>query len=128
ATVLTRGTKITLQTINWNSGSASLNGSGEFNLDDRRWHLALDGGKVPVQELTIGPLAFRLRASGKETTGTLDELRLTSGDIEIHGDGYYDTNKPRPVGINLVLSHFPTLEGADANAFVRGKVYGEVSL
>ena len=128
AVVLTRADKITLQSISGTVAGAALTGNGAFDLTDRTWQLTIDGNNIAVPKAMIAPASFRLRAAGDQRLATLQDLSVNSGDIEVHGNGSYDSKKPRPVSLQLVLSHFPTLQGGDANAFVRGRIYGKASL
>ena len=126
ATVAMRDQKLTLQTLTLASGG-QIGGSGELDLADLSWNLALNGSSFPIQPASDLPMSFQLSALGKRDFVELKNLVVDSGQAEIQADGSYDTRLPKPVNLSVVLSHLPALEGTDPHAPIRGQLFGKAS-
>jgi hypothetical protein len=104
-----------------------LTGRGRIDLDSREWWLWLGGGEFAVPRLRRSRLAIDLSAWGSFDYVMLEQAYLNLGDIELSAHGFWDRAVPKPVDLNVWLTHLPAY-GDERSPVVRGRLRADTKL
>ena len=108
-----------------------LTGRGQIDFASRDWWLWVSGGEFAVPRMRRSRLAVDLNAWGSFEYVMLDKAYLNLGDVELFAHGFYDGQRPKPVELDLWVTHVP-LGGDDGNVersqLVRGRLHAETAL
>lgn len=129
ARLRTRGQKIHLDELQF-SDRPQLQGRGEFDLSNRAWWAWAQGSGLPLltednEQLVF---AFNIDTWGIESFINLKNLFLRSGDLQIAGDGFYDSQLPKPVNLKLMAEHLPFSENPKLSQLLKGQLNGQLQI
>lgn len=125
AHITTTGQTITLHSLERRDASA-LSASGQYDLATDKWSLWMNGQGPRLPGGDQEPMTFMVNAWSDGSFISLDELYLRDTELEITGKGYYMTDRPDPVFLNLSLSQVHTDRAVTSAAGERPLVGGHV--
>ena len=126
ANLTTRGKVLELTNVRL-PGAERVSGRGMVDFATQAWSLNLSGRGWPVPRLPEATLEFRLAGAGDFNLYKLQDLYLRTGDVEVAGSGFYDRALPKPVDLNLTVTHAPAA-GAASDPTLQGKLRAEARL
>ncbi|WP_428937023.1 hypothetical protein [Fontivita pretiosa] len=120
--------RITLDELRLPGDQASgLAGRGQLDLARQQWWLWLNGEQFPLRGAEVQTLAFNCNLWGSHGYVQLHELYLRAGDLQINGQGFYDNRLPRPLHVEVGLSH-ASPPGMELSPLIQGWLAGQVKL
>jgi hypothetical protein len=126
ANLTTRGKVLELTTVRLPSAER-VSGRGMVDFATQAWSVNLSGRGWPVPRLPESTLEFRLAGAGDLKLYKLQDLLLKTGDVEITGTGFYDRAIPKPLDLNLTVTHMPGNQG-EADPAIQGKLHAKAHL
>lgn len=121
-------------------GGGELEGRGEIALDgDRDWYLTIQCHRLPLPQLQQRSAELTLDMVGNAQQVRVRRLYGRAGDLELNASGDYDNKRPRPLGLQVTLSHPtptgvvaedqpPLIGGLDASGTLEGNLWPSLDL
>jgi hypothetical protein len=106
----------------------TLRGRGAFDTQTQNWWLWAQADALPLPRELEHTFALNINAWGDSHYQEVRDLYLHSGNVELFGAGSYDSRRPKPVALDLTLSHLPLVEDVEASPLIRGELYGALAL
>ncbi len=101
----------------------TLSGNGLYKLGSGEWYLWAQGSDWRLPGLGDAPLGVMINIWGGAEQIRLDKLFVSLEALDLFADGYYYFDRPKPVDLNLYLTH-PPANATDGppDALLRGRV------